>query len=171
MTLAPLSEPWSFCRNQFTRCDQPTSLCNQAQQECSATNIPAKSKDPLSVRAATSPKGNSRLAGPRSPALRERSTSVESRSHSRHHHPLLRQLQDKPSALQLLPIAIRIGLGPQTSDIDRSGGLRLLHHLGGRAPLLLHVSLDHLRRQARRQLSVLSAFEQDCHKYVGIAAG
>src|SRR5580704_11234111 len=29
MTLAPLSEPWSVCRNQFTRCDQPTSLCNQ----------------------------------------------------------------------------------------------------------------------------------------------
>src|SRR6266536_6179493 len=32
MTLAPSLEPWSFRHNQSTRCDEPTSLSNQAQR-------------------------------------------------------------------------------------------------------------------------------------------
>jgi len=32
MTLAPLTSLGLVHRNQSTRCDQPTSLCNQAQQ-------------------------------------------------------------------------------------------------------------------------------------------
>ena len=43
MTLAPLSEPWSVCRNQSTRCDQPTSLCNQRPAFSRAGREPALS--------------------------------------------------------------------------------------------------------------------------------
>ena len=46
-----------------------------------------------------------------------------------------------------------------------------LRHLGRLPALLVHVGLDHLGRQARRQFAVLAAFEQDRDNNVRIAPG
>ena len=45
----------------------------------------------------------------------------------------------------------------------------LLHHLGRRAALLVHIGLDHLGRQPRRQLAVLAALEKHADDDIRIA--
>src|SRR5207302_10852826 len=74
------------------------------------------------------------------------------------YQPRLRQLDDKATAFQLVLGAMFIGGSPESAHVNIAAALRLLDHLGGRAPLLFDVRLYDLCGQACRQLAVLAAF-------------
>src|ERR1700741_4780029 len=50
MTLAPSLEPWSFRHYQSTRCDEPTSLSNQAKGRTDAFCSPGRCSRPCAIQ-------------------------------------------------------------------------------------------------------------------------
>src|SRR5258708_130121 len=93
---------------------------------------------------------------------------MQPRRHGRNRQWLPRQGHEEPPTIQDFPISVGLRCGPHSSDFYFACGLWLLHHLRRRAALLVHVSLDDLRRQAGRQPPMLAPFEQHDHNDVRI---
>src|SRR5579872_5756125 len=72
--------------------------------------------------------------------------------------------------LQAIFVAIVIRSTPERAHIYGAGILGLLHHLLRSAFLFVDVSLDHLRRQPRREPAMLAALEENANHDVGITA-
>src|SRR5271165_6560164 len=83
----------------------------------------------------------------------------------RQKRPPLRQTHRQSPALQFVALRRR----PQSPYVHFAIAPCLLHHLVRQAPLLVDISLQHLRRQPRRQPPMLAAFKQYANNNVGIA--
>src|SRR4029077_2688594 len=93
---------------------------------------------------------------------------MQARRHGRNREWLSRQGHEEPPTVQDFLISVGVRCGPHSSDFYFAANPWLLHHLRRRAALLVHVSLDDLRRQTRRQPPVLAPFEQHDHNDVRI---
>src|SRR3954470_17218221 len=88
---------------------------------------------------------------------------MNSRSCGGQRRRFLRETDYKVSAMKIVVFAA----------IPNRGYIRFairLRQFAGSAPLLIYISLDHLRSQTRSQFPVLSAFKQNCNDDVRIAS-
>src|SRR6266566_3440881 len=83
---------------------------------------------------------------------------------------LFRQRNREASTLQPVGITVLVGRSPQRSDFSLAIVGRLLDYVGWLPALLVHVGLDHLRRQPGSQPAMFSALEQSTNYNVWIAA-
>src|SRR5208337_304551 len=106
--------------------------------------------------------------------LVEQSRSVHAGRRRGQRTSLARNVDQKAAGLQVVSIRLRsvfvhaAGIGPQAAHFHFA---RAPRHLRRQAPLLVHVGLDHLGRQTRRQFAVLAAFEEHANNNVRIASG